>query len=107
MSKDNSWRDKRVRFVHVNPSMQPAFESAIKMNEKSRTICKNKLMSKKVAILWRVKHNDVKYSWFENGWCGPKDVDRLVHMLSDIQEGEIELELSAVLPQLYNEHAKV
>ena len=49
MSKDNSWRTKRIRFVYINPTVQSAFESAIKMNEKSRSICKNKLRSKKVC----------------------------------------------------------
>jgi hypothetical protein len=60
-----------------------------------------------VAILWRVKDNEVKYTWFENGWCGPKDVARLTDLLNDIQEGETELEMNAVVSELYNEHAKV
>jgi hypothetical protein len=49
MAKDNSWKVKRIHFVYVNAAVQEAFESAIKMNEKSRSICKNKLMSKKVC----------------------------------------------------------
>jgi hypothetical protein len=49
MTKDNSWRAKRIRFVYVNPAAQQAFEGSIKMNEKSRSVCKNKLMSKKVG----------------------------------------------------------
>ena len=60
-----------------------------------------------VAILWRVKDNEVKYTWFENGWCGPKDVTRLADLLNDIQEGEIELDMNAVIPELYGEHTKV
>ncbi|XP_028393821.1 dnaJ homolog subfamily C member 16-like isoform X2 [Dendronephthya gigantea] len=106
MSKDVLWKKKRVRFVYVNPDVQQAFESAIKMNEKSRTICRNKLMSKRVAILWRIKDNEVKYTWFEDGWCGPKDVVRLTNVLNDIKEEDVELEMSAVVPEFYNEHAK-
>ena len=106
MAKDKSWRAKRIHFVYVNPAVQHAFQSAIKMNEKSRSTCKNRLMSKKVAILWRVKDNEVKYTWFENGWCGPKDLARLADLLDDIYEGEAELELNAVVSELYNEHAK-
>ena len=60
-----------------------------------------------VAILWRVEGNEVRYTWFENGWCGPKDVGRLTDLLNDIKEGEIELEMNAVVSELYNEHAKV
>ena len=60
-----------------------------------------------VAILWRVKDNEVKFTWFEDGWCGPSDVARLTDLLNDIQEGEAELELNAVVSELYNEHAKV
>ena len=32
---------------------------------------------------------------------------RLTELLNDIQDGEIELELNAVVTELYNEHAKV
>ena len=60
-----------------------------------------------VAIVWRVKDRELKYTWYENGWCGPKDVDRLTETLNDLQDGEIELEMSAVVPDLHNEHAKV
>ena len=62
MAKDNTWRTKRIRFVYVNPAVQQAFESAIKMNEKSRNICKNKIRSKKVCSdlpYWPHKRQDV------------------------------------------------
>ena len=60
-----------------------------------------------VVILWRVKGNNVKYTWFENGWCGTKDVTRLTYLLNDIQDGDIELEMNIVISDLRNEHTKV
>ncbi|XP_046851002.1 LOW QUALITY PROTEIN: dnaJ homolog subfamily C member 16-like [Xenia sp. Carnegie-2017] len=62
--------------------------------------------SKKIAILRRVKENEIRYTWFENGWCGVEDVKRLSHFLKKVQRGEIDLELKAVLPNLNDEHKK-
>lgn len=60
-----------------------------------------------IVILWHMKNNEVKYSWLDKGWCGPKDVPRLTAMLNGIHSGKFKLEMTAVVAELNNEHAKV
>ena len=60
-----------------------------------------------VVILWHVKKREVKYSWLNGGWCGPKDAPRLTATLNQIQSGKAQLELNAVVAELNNEHEKV